>query len=105
MPPGVSGDGLGGARKRWKNANFSIALRPAGVVGTSGSVPSLETVGEWRGGVGRGLGGREMVGCSVAGVEAPPKEGQRGWVLRFPPDPGDRPVVAFVVGAAGDPPP
>jgi hypothetical protein len=24
-PPGVSGDGLGGARKRWKLAKFSMA--------------------------------------------------------------------------------
>ena len=30
-PPGEYGDGVGGARNRWKNANFSIALRPPGV--------------------------------------------------------------------------
>src|SRR5216683_1941431 len=47
-PPGVSGDGVGGARNRWKKANFSIAPSPAGVVVTSVSVTSLGTVAYWQ---------------------------------------------------------
>src|SRR5262245_42092843 len=46
-PPGVSGDGVGGARNRWKKANFSIAFRPAGVVVTSVSWASLGTATYW----------------------------------------------------------
>jgi hypothetical protein len=40
-PPGVSGDGAGGASRRMKNANFSMALKASIVVAASGCVTLL----------------------------------------------------------------
>ena len=50
-PPGVSGEGVGGARKRWKKANFSIALIASRGVAPSVLVTSLGTVANWQVGV------------------------------------------------------
>src|SRR5262249_3461419 len=47
-PPGGSVDGVGGARNRWKNANFSIALSPPGVLVAWVSVTSLGVVANWQ---------------------------------------------------------
>ena len=40
-PPGVVAEGVGGARKRMKNVNFSIELMASIGVGASGSVMLL----------------------------------------------------------------
>src|SRR5437762_11758416 len=50
-PPGEVVDGVGGARKRWKKANFSTPFSPAGVVVTVVSVKSLGTVANWQAGL------------------------------------------------------
>src|SRR2546422_1453764 len=49
-PPGVVRDGVGGARKRIKKANFSIAFNPAGVPVASVLVTSFGVVANWHAG-------------------------------------------------------
>src|SRR5216684_7313826 len=46
-PPGVSGEGVGAARKRWKKANFSIALSAGSGVVASTLVTLLGTRVNW----------------------------------------------------------
>src|SRR2546428_9153903 len=46
-PPGVSGEGFGAARKRWKKANLSIALIACSGVAASTLVTLLGTGVNW----------------------------------------------------------
>src|SRR6185295_9517726 len=50
-PPGESGEGVGGARKRWKFAKFWIAVVPASALVASKFCASLGTVANWHDGV------------------------------------------------------
>src|SRR5712664_2706764 len=50
-PPGVSGEGVGAARKRMKNANFSISLIASRGFMASVWVKSLGVVANWQVGV------------------------------------------------------
>src|SRR6266702_2188722 len=50
-PPGVSGEGVGAARKRMKNANFSISLIASRGFKASVWVKSLGVVANWQVGV------------------------------------------------------
>src|SRR5262249_20685517 len=85
-PPGVSADGVGGARNRWKKANFSIALNPSGVVVTEVSVTLLGTVTNWHFGFcSRSCWNSSLV-IPISTLYASPENSSRVWFWAFQPN-------------------
>ena len=99
---GRVGDGVGGARKRMKNANCSIVAHRldrrrrvdvGDVVGHGGELAARRLVA---------LGLKQLVGDPHLDVVGLAGEQQQRFVLRLPAEARDRAVVAVVVGLAGD---
>jgi len=87
-PPGVSGEGVGGARKRMKNENFSMSLIASRAAGAVVSVMLFGTVANWQLGVSsRSVWNSSLVTpCST--LYASPEKAAR-LVLRLPSEPCD----------------
>src|SRR5437899_9717515 len=85
-PPGMFVEGVGGARNRWKKANFSIALNPAGVVSTAVSVTLLGTVTNWQlGFCSRSCWNSSLV-MPISTLYASPENSNRDWFWAFQPN-------------------
>ena len=84
-PPGVVVDGVGGARKRMKKANFSMALTVAVPPTAAVSVTSLGTRANWQfGSCSRSIWNSSLV-MPISTLYASPEKRRSDWFCAFQP--------------------
>ena len=99
-PPGLSRDGVGGARKRMKNENFSMELIASigvGRIRVSDAVRIAHVLAIFF-----TLGLEQIVRDAHLDVVGLAREHQQRLVLRLPPEARDGAIVAVVVALAAD---